>query len=415
MEDNRDNPTAYGSAHDLPSSVEMREMLASMKSLGVFSGREQRHKLAALEARRKEMFDVIDQYYDVLGARHWIFTDTLPIDEIGTLLADASEEEAEAGLMRIIAERLGSDYWQMGLLGHDEICVRRTNLARARQHYVDRQWDSSALLVVTVMDGFVNDIEPAVRRGLYAREPGETVAWDSVVGHHKGLTAVMPVFLKPCYRREDEEVFEVHRHGMVHGTIVNYNNQVVATKAWNMLYAVVDWATAKRRAAKPPEPKPTWKGTQRLLAQHAEEKRYRENFKSWEAGSTDAGFWDLPVVRQATSFLDAWRARRWGLVAGSLPSIAMQREWTSGRKALFAKEVYEHVPLTSFEITSASFPLAGSASVQGTATIEDRSGRFEIRWLAEGADGEHAKPEDEGAHWVLAVFPPHSFMKDGAA
>jgi hypothetical protein len=30
-------------------------------------------------------------------------------------------------------------------------------------------------------------------------------------------------------------VFELHRHGIVHGTLVNYNNPVVATRAWNVL------------------------------------------------------------------------------------------------------------------------------------------------------------------------------------
>ena len=91
---------------------------------------------------------------------------------------------------------------------------------------------------------------------MHAREPDEMVAWDSLVGHHKGLLAVMPEFLRTFKKRRDDEVFELHRHGIVHGTITNYNNKVVATKAWNMLGAVADWAAAKEKEAELAEPKP---------------------------------------------------------------------------------------------------------------------------------------------------------------
>ena len=45
-------------------------------------------------------------------------------------------------------------------------------------------------------------------------------------------------FTKTIKKRVDSEVFEVYRHGIVHGSVVNFDNIVVATKAWNMLFAV---------------------------------------------------------------------------------------------------------------------------------------------------------------------------------
>ena len=67
-------------------------------------------------------------------------------------------------------------------------------------------------------------------------------ARDSVVGHHLGLTHSMKTFRTTIKKRVDDEVFEVYRHGIVHGAVVNFDNVVVATKAWNMLFAVADWA-----------------------------------------------------------------------------------------------------------------------------------------------------------------------------
>ena len=44
------------------------------------------------------------------------------------------------------------------------------------------------------MDGFVNDFEPDVRRGLASRDPDAMTAWDSVVGHHMGLTNALKAY-----------------------------------------------------------------------------------------------------------------------------------------------------------------------------------------------------------------------------
>jgi hypothetical protein len=48
-------------------------------------------------------------------------------------------------------------------------------------------------------------------------------------------------------------VFDVYRHGIVHGTVSRFDNVVVATKAWKMLFAVADWAAATTKAQRPPK------------------------------------------------------------------------------------------------------------------------------------------------------------------
>ena len=389
-------------------------MLAGMKLLTRVVARDQRPGLIELEREMNALSDLVDRFYTVLGARHWLFTDHLPVSAIKALLSEASTGElAESGLVQIIADRVRGPYWQMGLLGHESLRARHANLERARRHYLDEQWDSCALGLITVMDGFVNDMEPATRRGLHARDPEEMVAWDSLVGHHKGLSAVMPVFLKSCKRRRDEEIFELHRHGIVHGTLVNYNNQVVATKAWNMLSAVVDWADAKKKAAALPEQKPTWRSTWGLLVERAERERYRRDFKPWTMEVDDSRFAGLEIVQTATIFLESWQAGRWGLVAEALPSIGTAPKSTPGEQAVQAKRIYEHTRLVDFQVTQASFPQVGVAMIDGTATIGGRTGTLEMRWLYETGDRRLGNPDSDGGRWVLAVYPPRTFIKDG--
>ncbi len=57
----------YGSAHDLPSFVEMRQQLKAFKALTLFVMREKRGEMAELEARMNEMADRVDAFYERLG------------------------------------------------------------------------------------------------------------------------------------------------------------------------------------------------------------------------------------------------------------------------------------------------------------------------------------------------------------
>ena len=412
MGDNRTNPRPYGSAHDLPSVVEMRRQLAVMKPLMRVMARDRRPQLIEVEKQVKSICDSVDRFYDLLGPRHWIFTEYLPVDDVAAILGPTvSADEAEAGLVGIIADRISGPYWQMGLMGLEPMRARRRNLERAREHYLNEQWDSCALVLVPVMDGFITDVEPASRRGLFARSPEEMVAWDSVVGHHKGLTALMPVFLKSCKRRQDDEVFELYRHGIVHGTVVNYNNQIVATKAWNMLAAVVDWAVATMKAATPSEPKPTLRGTLGLLAKSADDQRYRASFEPWAHSEGEEGFATIDVVQRANEFLGSWQAGRWGLVAEFLPPAAFTKGSTPGRRAAEAKQFYEHTPIVGFNVAHVEFPKAHVAVIRGTASIGEKTGPIEIRWLYVDQNGDLARPGDNRAGWVLAVYPPHTFIE----
>ncbi len=125
----------------------------------------------------------------------------------------------------------------------------------ARDDYFGGRFYSTTLVLIAVMDGFVNDIERA-RRGLTARDPDEIDVWDSVVGHHLGLKNAHRAFTRTFKATSSQEIYSLHRNGIVHGNLVSFNNLVVATKSWNRLMAVKDWATAMEKAKEPPTPPP---------------------------------------------------------------------------------------------------------------------------------------------------------------
>ena len=198
---------------------------------------------------------VVDRFYDRLGPRNWIFHESLNVSAVEEILDQTtSREEAEQRFIEIYRDEDYLAFWTRQLYGVGGLRERAQQIDRAGERYCADRFDSVALHLITVIDGFVNDFEPDRRRGLAYRDPDDMTAWDRVVGHHLGLTHALKSYNKTIKRRVNEEVYELHHHGIVHGTITRFGNVVVATRAWNMLFAVVDWARASGKAHQPETP-----------------------------------------------------------------------------------------------------------------------------------------------------------------
>ena len=241
MPKNRERtPSPYGSAHDLPSYQELDRQIQGGKLLTRFIAREQRSELLKLEEQMNRLVAVVDRFYERLGPRNWIFHELLNVSAIEAILDQTgTDEEAEQRFIDLYRDNDNLTSWIRRLSGVEGLRERAHQIERALEHYDTDQFGSTALQLIAVMDGFVNDFEPDQRRGLASRDPDTMTAWDSVVGHHLGLTNALKAFDKTIKKRVDEEVYELHRHGIVHGTVTRFDNVVVATKAWNMLFALV--------------------------------------------------------------------------------------------------------------------------------------------------------------------------------
>ena len=223
----------YGSASDLPSYQELARLIQGGKRLTLFIARNQRSEILQIEEQLNHLVAVVDRFYDRLGPRNWIFHDSLNVSAVEAILDETANcEEAEQRLIEIYRDKDYLAFWARRLFSVDGLRERSHQIERAREHYCADQFDSVAFHLIAVMDGFVNDFEPDVRRGLASRDPDSMTAWDSVVGHHLRLTNALKDYQKTIKKRVDEEVFELHRHGIVHGAITKFDNVVVATKAW---------------------------------------------------------------------------------------------------------------------------------------------------------------------------------------
>ena len=405
-------PTPYGSAADLPSFRELSQQIAGGKLLTRLFFRRFYAELVEIEQQLANLTHVVDAFYDRLGSLNWIFHESLNLGDVERILGEASDADTtEKRLIELYrASELG-DWKLMGLRSHEGMLRRFHQIERAREHYQASQYDSCVLHLIAVMDGFVNDFEPSNRKGLHARDPLQMVAWDSIVGHHQGFTHALVTFKKTIKRRVDEEVFDVYRNGIMHGTVVNFNNPVVATKAWNMLFAVSDWATATDNAKQPPEPKPTFRDTWPVLSRRAIYRRHQREFVTVTVQATDAGFASDEVAQSASGFLDAWENRRWGLVARF--RTPMQQGSESGGRAIEeTKERFRRYDLQNWAITSVVHDHPSAAEINAEATVNNRDRQLQFRLGLLTIEGHMALRGETDVRWYVVSWFPHTYIQN---
>jgi hypothetical protein len=95
-----------------------------------------------------------------------------------------------------------------------------------------------------VLDGMVNEIYLKAyghHRGFYAND-SDLTACDSISAHTKGLALLAKTLCRSRNKTRTEEILIPYRHGIVHGTDLNYDNKIVAAKTWAALFATRSWA-----------------------------------------------------------------------------------------------------------------------------------------------------------------------------
>src|SRR5699024_10798191 len=145
--------------------------------------------------------------------------------------------EAEEALIEYYRSNDGMHFAIKRLARFEAMRPRLPLLRAALEDYRHSRNYSVVLVLIAVMDGFVNDFDKQARKGLQSREAKEMCAWDNVVGGHLGLANAHKASTRTCKKTIGEEVYELHRHGIVHGVSRMFENYFVCTTAWSHLLA----------------------------------------------------------------------------------------------------------------------------------------------------------------------------------
>jgi hypothetical protein len=216
------------------------------------------------------------------------------------------------------------------------------------------------------------------------------VAWDSVVGHHKGLAATHRTFTKKFRARIDEPIHELHRNGIVHGNLTNFDNVVVAAKAWNRLFAVADWASAREKEKLPKKREPTWRELGKKLMTHARTKMLLDSWRPSMLSPDSPEFTGHAVHLAAKAFLSAWQSKRYGLMVDAIP-LEMHQAY-GGRLSREVRSLYQDHLLESFEIHALDFVAPSTCVVKAVLRIGGVEHLVELRWMHQRAESSDFAP-----------------------
>lgn len=162
----------YGSARDLPTFIEMEQQLNDMGLLGFLLPEKDRQLLKDLSAQLDHLSTTVDSFYDLLGSRNWVFHDDPNVNDMATLAATHANdaEAAEGAFIAWYQDDNHLPFMVRRLHAHEGLRARMDLLRLALEDYESERYYAVVQVLLSVMDGFVNDLTPANRKGLHARE-----------------------------------------------------------------------------------------------------------------------------------------------------------------------------------------------------------------------------------------------------
>ena len=138
-------------------------------------------------------------------------------------------------------------------VGDDELTDialrRRILLDKALQHHYAGAYEASVPIVLAQVDGIVFDMTES-RNGFFDRLGDRTHLQDhtTIAGIDEGLQALQAVFGSGKGMGRTSASGSMSRHGIMHGRELGYDTLVNSTKAFVLLFAIVEWAQPKARA-----------------------------------------------------------------------------------------------------------------------------------------------------------------------
>ncbi|TFC00520.1 hypothetical protein [Cryobacterium mannosilyticum] len=399
----------YPSAWDVPQFKEMRVQMRAMTLLLVIRP-SLRKQLAELKKEMHRIVGSVDRFYELVGDRHWVFHGSLNLERLVTALDTGSCDEVEKELIEQYQDAKLMRFALVRAKAVPELRPYAALLDSAWRDYQEERYYAVVLTLLPILDGFVATVGDN-RRGLHTREEHELVVWNSMISHHKGLAATQQSFRKSFNTLNEEPLHELYRNGILHGNFTNYDNVIVASKAWNRLFTLLDWREALIESAKPKAVERTLKESFAKLADTREMRRQMDDWQPRASSVADDGedvVMGEPVVQAVVALLDAWRAGNYGKLADYL--YETMKKPSRGAYIGQVRSRFAVTALEGFTIDAVEMRGSGCGHVKTTLMFAGKQHSSELRMLHVDAAG-HVSPEgDERASWHTIQTSPEAII-----
>lgn len=131
----------------------------------------------------------------------------------------------------------------IGTLFYKYFIDRDHIIQNALKNYLLQDYSSCILLLLTVIDGITQDIDKSY--GFFSNPINEKLELknDTYLNIEKidkiSLQEVNKLLYKSRSKTNKEQITIPYRNGILHGRDLNYGNKIVASKCWNILFALV--------------------------------------------------------------------------------------------------------------------------------------------------------------------------------
>lgn len=369
----------------IPSVRGLRESLDGYELLAaLFLGPSGAEDINTIKDQLDDLVDLIVSFYELLGDRHWVFSDYISLSKAREIVSAESADAGEQILIQWLGEGRVLENLIMRLNRFQDMRPRMTLLEKAVRDYHEGRYYSVVLVLISVMDGFANDVDKQHRKGFHARSSEELKTEDTIATIEIGLPSAHAVFTESVKRRHDEELFDLKRHGIVHGMETNFDNAVIASKAWCMLFGLCDWATSilESKGVAEEEPEITFAELAERVKRHEKEKAiFEENNAKWEKHMVDLeqpSSPDQELIDSVQRFFEAWKTQNYGHLGQFFPNHTSD---SFNKMAAEARDIYHEHPLSSYSIISIERPAPAVAEVKATLSSPEKKWNPRIRFV----------------------------------
>lgn len=342
-------------------------------------------------------------------------------ESMNSPLMEKAVELADIGKI-VKAEEILSDHFtstEISWLQHrfrvlPAFSIRFELIEKAYNDTLERRFHSCVPLLLTIIDGAVNDISKS--KGFFS-ENTELKAWDSIAAHSSGLTAIKDIFNASRKKTNSEEIFLPYRNGILHGRDLKFDNQFVVGKCWSTLFAVNDWARAlKEEKENPPIPEKqltfgeSWSDLKKTIIEHQEWKvksdlRWKEldNWKPRENINIEpANFNEFSPEKTAFEIAENWKNKNYGNIAKLIHRFS-DKEINIGTEAGKIRRELEYKKLISFKIKSIKDEAPAISEITMDILYQlydnEKSKEIVLRMICKADDGQMGMNGKENMNW----------------
>ncbi|MCL4258601.1 MAG: hypothetical protein KJZ53_08750 [Anaerolineales bacterium] len=415
----KNNPKYQKLLSQLIDAQSFKPLLSLLRLLGldVKVLEEQLLEMNRLKGEVERLASLPDRFNNLFLSHGWLLFEAFEVSAAEKAI-EICETQGISAADDFLASYLSPEWVKKHFvyLTHIEGFSQRVTLAeKALIDYEEQRYYATALVVLTLIDGWVNELNIVdYQRLSFFSDKTNLVAWDSVVAHESGLPKLKKLLSSPRLKTRTEEIRIPYRNGIMHGMDLGYDNKYVAAKAWATLFAVREWAIKVRdgQLTPPPEPaaakrKTFWESIEDYKNTMSE----IESSKRWKPTETDYSHLNLdqqvklfkknsPEYR-LLEFLDAWKKRNYGH-ASSLFTKMLTISPGEARETLAPKQLHAARLLGIKYTTPFTSDVRAELRLTTGSTME--TSNYEFRLVATDTLGGTILMPNSESYWGVATW-----------